>query len=138
GAAHAFEIPFVFNIFDSFNLGNGVIFGKETEEDRQRLSLEMGRYWASFARDGVPSSEDSPDWPTYGGGAQLLRFDTDNDGGIEVIGGADSFEAIAKDMIKDDRLDQEERCFIVNEIGVRSWIYDEPAFADMTSIVGCE
>jgi len=44
------------------------------------------------------------------GGEALIRFDSDTDGGIELIHGADSFEAILADIQADKRLDQDDRC----------------------------
>ena len=137
GAAHGFEIPFVFNHFEGFGLGNDIIFSKRTAADREMLSRTMGRYWASFARDGAPISEGAPAWPSYGPQARVLRLDTDNDGGIENIKGADSIDAIAKDLIEDSRLDQEQRCIIVEEIAKRMWLYDQPTYDTLLSVVGC-
>ncbi|MEO1137458.1 MAG: carboxylesterase family protein, partial [Pseudomonadota bacterium] len=138
GAAHGLDIPFLFNNFEFFGRANNIIFSKKSEVDREHLSRAMGRYWASFARDGVPSSAGAPDWPPYGEKATFLRLDTDNDGGIEIMHGADSFEKIATDLEKDPRLDQESRCFAVEEIGKWMWLFDEPAYAEIKAETGCD
>ena len=138
GAAHGLEIPFLFNDFEFFGQANGIIFRTKTEETRQHLSRSMGVYWTNFARNGVPRSKGEVSWPFYGSQAKTLRLDSEEDGGNEVINTPDSFDRIAKDLIEDVRLNQDERCFIVKEIGDWMWLYDEPAFAEMNSAVGCK
>ncbi len=138
GASHGFEIPFLFNSFTGFGLANDTIFSKETESDRQKLSRAMGHYWGSFARDGAPTSMTAPAWPTYGRQASLLTFDTENDGGISILRGADSFDAIERDLIENARLSHEERCLIIEEIGEWTWLYDEPPYEKMLSAAGCD
>ena len=49
GAAHGFEIPFVFNRFVHLGDADRILFGNRTRDDRGRLSRAMGAYWASFA-----------------------------------------------------------------------------------------
>jgi para-nitrobenzyl esterase len=57
-AAHAMEIPFVFNNPDiSPFTGKG--------EDRYKLASTMSRAWIHFARTGDPNVEGLPHWPAY-------------------------------------------------------------------------
>ena len=57
GAAHATDIPFVFDTLDF--LGNPV-------GASDRLTTEaMMKYWAQFAREGNPNAEGLPAWPAY-------------------------------------------------------------------------
>src|SRR4029434_6821820 len=53
GAAHAFEIPFVFGHFDLGREGN-VIYTEDNKAGREALSKKMMSYWAQFARTGSP------------------------------------------------------------------------------------
>ena len=63
GAAHGFEIPFVFGHFD---LGKG---GRRLDRrepaGREELSAKMMAYWAQFARTGKPGRGGS-DLPSAG------------------------------------------------------------------------
>jgi len=97
------------------------MFQRKTFKARDELSRDMGAYWASFAREGVPSHPAEPDWPAYASGDEaLIRFDADSDGGIELLQGADSFEAILEDIKTDTRIDEEERCQLVT--GLSEWL----------------
>ncbi len=116
GAAHGFEIPFVFNRFHHLGPADAILFQDETLADRERLSRAMGSYWASFARDGVPRHAGTPEWTPYGTESAFLRLDTDNDGGIELAQGEDTLDALLADLNTDLTLDDEQRCFIINEM----------------------
>ena len=52
GAAHAFEIPFVFGHWDLGKQGN-VIFTEANLAGREALSAQMMDWWAQFARTGI-------------------------------------------------------------------------------------
>ena len=84
-------------------------------EEREQLSKQIGSYWASFARDGIPSKMNGeevhwPRWETNGG--SLLKLDGRNDGGISIIKGRESLELIIKDLKTDSRIKKEDRCDI--------------------------
>ncbi|MCI5048094.1 MAG: carboxylesterase family protein [Aquisalinus sp.] len=117
GAAHAMEIPFVFNVFSLLGDADRIMFQKKTEDDRQQLSLTMGSYWANFARNGVPSASDAPAWPVYtAGGTSVLRLDAVSDGGIELMREPDSIDNIINDLRADARVTDEEKCLIGESI----------------------
>ena len=116
GASHGFEIPFVLNRFEHLGRADSILFQSSTLTDRERLSRAMGRYWASFARDGVPSCPDELEWPVYGLDRTFLRFDTHNDGGIEATCGSDGVDALLADIRNDCRLDGEQRAFLADEM----------------------
>ncbi len=115
GAAHAIEIPFVFNRFVLLGQADKYMFNNKTAQERETLSRAMGRYWANFARTSVPSYKNGPVWPkvlsdqTPG----LLRFDGASDGGIEIITDSESHEAILDDLLRDTRINERERCVLI-------------------------
>ncbi len=55
GAAHGFELPFLFGNYDlGDELVNRVLFPEETEDTREQLFRQMSGYWGAFARSGQP------------------------------------------------------------------------------------
>ena len=125
GAAHGFEIPFVFGRFEHLGDADRFLFTKGTRLDREQLSRSMGRYWASFAREGRPTCVGQAEWPRYGEGqGSYLRLNTDNDGGIRVVPQSDSIDGLAADLGGDPRLDDAQRRSIVDEMG--KWMLTRP------------
>jgi len=75
GAAHATEIPYVFDNLDhrstTFLLG-------EVTEARRELADRMAGAWVAFARDGDPSTDALGEWPRYDADRRAtMRLDTD-------------------------------------------------------------
>ena len=62
GAAHAVEIPFV---FDNLDAGGASFFVGEATDAMRDLASSMADAWAGFAHSGVPNAEDLPPWPRY-------------------------------------------------------------------------
>jgi para-nitrobenzyl esterase len=56
GAYHASEIPFVFN---------SIAWPFEFSDTEAALSLQMMKYWTTFAKNGDPNFTNSPLWPAY-------------------------------------------------------------------------
>ena len=136
GAAHTLEIPFVFGVWESLGDADRFLFQKRTRTDREQLSRAMQRYWTSFARDGVPSCVGAPEWPTHGTGeGTSMRFDTVNDGGIELISGTDDIDRLAADLAGDPSLGSDERCRIVAEMG--EWYFARPVREQLATATGC-
>lgn len=78
-----------------------------------------------------------PAWPVYGeSGGSFMRLDAENDGGIEVVLGADSLDALATDSREDPRIDDAERCFIVGEMD--EWMFTRPIRVEVQVAAGCE
>jgi para-nitrobenzyl esterase len=127
GAAHGFEIPFVFNRFQHLGDADRFLFERHTRADRERLSRAMGTYWASFARDGAPSCPGRPGWPRYGENGSWLQLDTDNDGGIRVVRGADTLDDLVEDLRGDALVDAAARRRIVAELS--EWMFTRPVQA---------
>lgn len=61
GAAHAMEIPFVFDNLDVF--GTDLMLGP-IDDDRRSLASAMADAWCAFAATGDPSTPSLP-WPRY-------------------------------------------------------------------------
>ena len=61
GAAHALEIPFVFNTLGKETFG---IFPQKTVET-DKLSFAMMDAWVNFARIGNPNHKNIPEWTQY-------------------------------------------------------------------------
>ncbi len=94
----------------------------------------MGAYWAAFARDGVPSATGFPAWPKWGhADGSFLRLDSHSDGGIEVVQGADSLEAIATDLETDARVQPRE---VVEEM--EKWMFGRPILGVFQAALGSD
>jgi para-nitrobenzyl esterase len=71
-AFHASEIPYVFGTADK----TPPYWPKMPETPAEaQLSDAMAAYWASFARDGVPSAAGQPKWPAYGSDRAYMAFE---------------------------------------------------------------
>ncbi len=60
GAAHSFELPFVFGNLNA----NGFLGGNFSQGDRE-LSDQMQAYWSNFAKTGNPNSAGLPPWERF-------------------------------------------------------------------------
>jgi para-nitrobenzyl esterase len=116
GAAHAMEIPFVFNHFEFFGRLDSALFNAGNAPGREALAASMGAYWAQFARSGDPGAAGGADWPAWRDEGVLMRFDTPQSGGPELLTGTDSFEKIAADLQGDERIGAAERCIVAGHI----------------------
>lgn len=74
GAAHAVEIPFVFDMVEDHRLH--VFVGPEAPSE---LAAAVHGAWVAFATDGRPALPGGPTWPALppGGGRPVLCFDTE-------------------------------------------------------------
>jgi len=112
GAAHAFEIPFVFGHFDLGREGNA-IFTSANEPGRLALSKAMMSYWAAFIRRGAPgrgTHDDLPAWERWNDGRYMV-LDSERGGGIRMAAGTETSAGVIADVEKDARLPTAaERC----------------------------
>ena len=126
GAAHGFEIPFVFGHFD---LGPRAsrLFTEENLAGRETLSSQMMSYWAQLAYEGAPGSGRKGDltawnpWSNQQGAPRFLILDTPAGGGLRADDQSLTREAVLAAVDADPRLvDQKERCRIFAELTTRS------------------
>ncbi|GIW42082.1 MAG: carboxylic ester hydrolase [Candidatus Binatia bacterium] len=121
GAAHGFEIPFVFGHFDLGKAAN-VIFTRENEEGRRILAKQTISYWAEFAYEGLPGrgrKGDLPEWPPWAGAEErrFLVLDTPQGGGLRVESGALDRSKVLSLFRADPRLRSlEKKCSIYAEL----------------------
>ncbi len=109
GAAHAFEIPFIFDRFDD-GLISQLIYNNENRYGREQLSKSMSSYWTEFARHGHPSkglNGIAPKWEPWGGvpTGQFLIFDTDDDGGLRMSSDVVTLEKLKHRLLADNRFE---------------------------------
>jgi para-nitrobenzyl esterase len=125
GAAHAFEIPFVFGDFDIPLLRS--LYGEESLPGREALSRAMMSYWAEFAATGVPGrgrDGSLPAWTSWDesepASARFLVFDSEAGGGIRMASEAVTPSSFVTQMLADERFaSSEERCAFLARIQER-------------------
>ncbi len=90
GAAHALEIPFVFNDFEALLFGFGFFFSDDDYPVRKTLADRMSSYWAEFAYNSSPgkgrdgSEIEWKAWNNSVDGKKYIIFDTPQDRGIRM------------------------------------------------------
>lgn len=73
GAAHAVEIPFMFDNLDRG--GVGFLVG-EIDDEMRSLATAMADAWVAFAKTGTPVADGLPAWPSYeSGGRNTMILD---------------------------------------------------------------
>jgi para-nitrobenzyl esterase len=122
GAAHGFEIPFVFGHFDLGEAGD-VIFDEENLPGRQELSSAMMSYWAEFATTGDPGrgrDGSLPPWSSWDSAERAEKFiilETVGGGGMRMspdsVTQVDVLAAAERDPVLAGR---EDRCAILIQI----------------------
>ena len=114
GAAHGFEIPFVFGHFDLGPTGN-ISFTEENAPGREALSKAMRSYWAAFAYDGDPGRGRDGDLPAWGAwdpdGDRYVVLDTEAGGGIRMSREIESARDLGEETVADPTYgDERARC----------------------------
>lgn len=127
GAAHGFEIPFVFGHFDLGREGNQ-IFTKTNQPGREALAAQMMSYWAEFAYSGAPArgrTDQLPEWTPWDNGIpaipKFLVFDTTAGGGLRMSADAVTQEAVLAAVDSDPRLPtQRDKCRVFHALALWS------------------
>ena len=123
GAAHGFEIPFVFGHFDLGRAGN-VLFTDENKAGREELSGALMSYWTQFAKTGSPGrgrKNDLPAWTAWDGSSEhssrYVMLDTAAGGGIRMGSPPETRERILADIAADPRLETpKQKCTVYREL----------------------
>ncbi|MGH7823364.1 MAG: carboxylesterase family protein, partial [Candidatus Binatia bacterium] len=120
GAAHGFEIPFVFGHWD---LGSQtkLFFDERNAPGRTELSRRMMSYWAAFAASGDPDggrSGELPRWEPFSpSDPRFLVLDTEAGGGVRMEQGLLTMEAVIAGVDRDPELEtQEAKCEIYRRL----------------------
>jgi para-nitrobenzyl esterase len=135
GAAHLFEVPFVFGHFDLGSEGNR-LFTEENAPGRRALARKMMGYWAQFARSGAPGRGGDgslTEWSAWGAGpngGQFLVLDTDAGGGTRMSSETKTVESVLAAVDADPRLSAaRDRCAILQALAQRSRGFTEKEYA---------
>jgi para-nitrobenzyl esterase len=136
GAAHGFELPF---LFGNFELGSSVLaqalFPESSRAARERLSAQMMSYWTEFARTGRPGrgrAGDQPEWRPWSGApdagpdrsATLLVLDEPADGGVRLARVALSRDHVLAAVAAEPGLGPDEKCALFGDLYARSPDWD--------------
>jgi para-nitrobenzyl esterase len=125
GAAHGFEIPFVFEHFDLGAEANRM-FTSDNGPGRIELGRKMSSYWTEFARTGNPGrgrGGDLPEWtawdPSGDDSPKFIVLDTEADGGIRMSSESLTVESVVAGIEADDRFrTASERCSVYRELAI--------------------
>jgi para-nitrobenzyl esterase len=135
GAAHGFEIPFVFGHWSMGSEGRW-LYGEESLPGRQALSAAMMSYWAEFARSGAPGRGRSGELPLWSAwdpspqGEKFIVLDTEQDGGVRMARDVVTNVALLDELVADPRLaDVELRCDVLAKLLDWSQNLDETHYA---------
>jgi len=113
GAAHAFEIPFVFGHFD-LGSESSRIFTEENQAGRLELSEAMMSYWANFAYTGSPGQGRSGKLPAWTPAPSYMVLDTSAGGGLRMSTDTVTEEAVVAAVGVDPRLETPaDRCAVL-------------------------
>jgi len=128
GAAHSWEIPFIFNNWNYAGRLDRILWNDGNEEGRAALSAVMMDHWAEFARNGNPGET----WEPWNDGQRII-LDTPADGGIRMEQGSLTAAAVWDLLAEDERVtSNEERCLIYSAT-VAWWPSTaDPSFMDGT------
>ncbi|MBW2292426.1 MAG: carboxylesterase family protein [Deltaproteobacteria bacterium] len=120
GAAHGFEIPFVFG---HWNLGpdSHRLFDDTNRPGREALSSAMMSYWTEFATRGHPGrgrDGSFPHWAAWTeGAARFAILDTEAGGGLRMTEGSETADEIAASIVADSSYESlRRRCMALASI----------------------
>jgi para-nitrobenzyl esterase len=138
GAAHVFEIPFVFGHFDLGRLGN-LMFTTENEPGRLTLSKQMMSYWAEFAYRGAPSrgrGGELPEWTAWDNDVptspKFMVLDTAAGGGLRMSNETVTAAGVIAAIDDDERLPtQRDKCTIYRALAKESRGFTKEKYATL-------
>jgi para-nitrobenzyl esterase len=138
GAAHGFEIPFVFGHYDLGREGSR-IFTAENRLGREALSSAMMSYWTEFAYSGLPGrgrDGRQPEWTPWDGAdnaeTRFIVLDTAAGGGLRMSSGALTRPSVLNALASDPRLPAPyDRCAILREMAEWSLGLSKEEYAEI-------
>jgi para-nitrobenzyl esterase len=71
GAAHAMEIPFIFDAFD--RMPTNIFYNDKNIDQAKELLRIIQGYWINFAKTGDPNGPGLPQWPIFRPGEQNVQ-----------------------------------------------------------------
>jgi para-nitrobenzyl esterase len=126
GAAHGFEIPFVFGHWDLGPRG-AFLFDDANREAREALSRAMRSYWTEFAATGRPGSgrdRTLPLWTAWDGRPQApdtMLLDAPAGGGLRMGSERTTVAAVLEAVETEPRLHSaRDRCWVYRELASHS------------------
>jgi len=126
GAAHGFEIPFVFGHWDLGGSRGGVLFWGNAE-GREALSTAMMSYWAQLAYAGDPGrgrQGEQPRWAPWGRGPhepKAMLLDTPAAGGVRMTSQHETVEGLVAEIAADPGFAGDaERCALLASLVPRT------------------
>jgi para-nitrobenzyl esterase len=143
GAAHAFEIPFVFGHWDLGPMSKR-LFTSENLEGRELLSAQMMSYWAQFARVGAPGRGrrgELPEWKPWSDAAadapRYVVLDTPAGGGVRMETDPVTQAEVIAAIDADPRFaTQRDRCEMYRRLALWGRAFDEERYA-RAGAAGC-
>ena len=115
GAAHSFEIQFVFKHFKS-EFGLEMLYTDENKPGREALSNSMSSYWAEFAYSGSPGKgRDGKEleWKAWNNSSEdsgkFIIFDTPQDRGIRMSPDVISMIDLKNKLVKEKGFSSQEK-----------------------------
>jgi para-nitrobenzyl esterase len=136
GAAHAFEVPFVFGHWELGPMSRR-LFTSANLEGRELLSAQMMSYWAQFATTGAPGKGRHgrlPEWKPWSDAApeapKFLVLDTPEGGGVRMQSDALTEERVIAAIDADPRLaTQRDRCAVFRRLARWGRSFGEERYA---------
>jgi para-nitrobenzyl esterase len=141
GAAHGFEIPYVFGLGEG--MGSAVtMHPQDTLAQRQQLADAMSSYWAHFAYSGEPGrgrSGELPLWQPWNRatGPQVMLLDADNRGGIRPLAESLTLTGLKQAMLTDPAVsgNPQALCELWRAVFYRNlfspWLFDAAEYANL-------
>jgi para-nitrobenzyl esterase len=71
GAAHALELPFIFDSFDRPPMS--MLYNRKNLPEAKALSKIIQGYWINFAKTGNPNQAGLPEWPKFDPSSQKVQ-----------------------------------------------------------------
>ena len=135
GAAHGFEIPFVFGHWDLGRAAN-MLFTTANEPGRLRLSSQLMSYWTQFATSGAPGQGRDgslPGWTAWDLQAAVPKFmilDTPEGGGLRMSDAAVTRASVLAAVHTDPVLAApRDRCMVLRSLARFSRGYSQAQYA---------